>query len=709
MTSSSSAAAAINSAPSSSLSPHAAPFTLPSRSACIPPGRRQDGGISRSSNGSFVVCAEDSESPIACVSAKSSGAFYPPSTYDAGQPSSWSAVCMDAYPSTPSVRITSNYKQQLILTSGNASRCSTVKIERPPNKTPETNNNSSGSANKLITAENLKSNRDSGKETSSPTLQVSNPVDSKDNSQGTVIYSKEANPVLSVKPLYIPTTSADPCGFTADDVMPDPSECSVDSPCYRGASASRVSPFDALQTTTESTNKELEAFAVGQKQSSSSVSHYNTLSEVQNLVTSKTKNDHSQSQTEADVSKKSGAIGMKQTKDSHGKELECANQYEAKCKIEQKHLLKLRDNYLKRSGLNSAAPDYVPSSIGKPITSQGPCSSTGRNVSGVLKAIENLTAVLQSSCSDDEIELEEHDYILLESVIDSLQACLHQTRKGPSKGASDKAGSKAPHSQPTVLKSDARKYNGSCIAEGGKGIIINHFAGSSHMLNEFGRNSLTRGQPSLNDVPNKISTEEEHPQVLVYKSLWIEAERANCELKYQLKHTCIKIDPESSMAPIGGPVKNYFQVGTDLGTDPSRLYGAALAHPPMPSFPKGQHTEETPRARNSQNLVHAGDCTRSGGNGTHGRSSSTRGYTTPQKNLQRTHLLTGLEETAPHRHAHPGLQLAPSGAHQELNGGTLDATLPASYITGRNAVLRSNSEYGSSDWEHVLPEEIGWS
>lgn len=656
-----------------------------------------------------MVCADDSASPIACVSAKSSGAFYPPSTYEmhAGQPSLWSSVCMDAYPSVPSVRVTSNYKQQHILTSGNRSRSSTVKIERPPNKTPETNNNCSGFMSKLVMAENLKSNRDSGKETSTPNLQVSNPVDCKDNSQCTVICSKEANPVLSVNPLHIPTTSADPCGFMADDVMPDPSECSVDSPCYRGASASRVSPFDALQTpATKSTNQDVEAFGVGQKQGSSTVPHYNVLSEVQNLVTSKNKHDHSQSQTEADVSNKSGAVSMKQTKNSHGKELECANQYAAKCEIEQKQLLEPRDNYMKRSGLNSAAPDYVPTSIGKSITSQGPCSSTGRNISGVLKAIENLTAVLQSSCSDDEIELEEHDCILLESVVDSLQTCLHKTRKGTINGASDKAGSKAPHSQTTVLKS-AGQYNGSCIADAGKGIIINHFAGSSHMLNEFGRNSLTRGQPSLNDVPKKIPYEEEHPQVLVYKDLWIEAERANCELKYQLKHTCIKIDLESSMAPIGGPRK-YFQV-SDLGTDPNNSYGAAVAHLPMLSSPKDQPTGEISGARNSRNLLYGGDCIHSIGNGALGCSSSTNRCSSLPKNLHHSHVPTGLEEIPAHRHVYPGLQLAPNRARKELNGATLDTVPPPSFITDRDGILRSSSEYGSSDWEHVLTEETGWS
>ncbi|XP_044434630.1 uncharacterized protein [Triticum aestivum] len=660
------AAAAINSVSSYALSPHAAPFNPPSRPACAPFQYRQNGDVSRSAGASSVGYAEEktsrdthSASPIACALMKSSGAVYPPSTHamHTGQPSSWSAVCLDAYPSSPYVGITSNYKQQNSLTSGNGSKCSTVRIERPPNKTSETNKNSCGSGSKLVIAENPKSNKYSEKETSSRSLQLNGPVDGNDNSQ-------------------------------------DPSECSVDSPCYRGASASRLSPFDVFQTpATQLTNQELEAFAVRQKQSSSAVQHHETSSELQSLVT-KTNHDHCKSQAEAGVSKKSGVTSIKETKNSCGKELECANQYAAKCELEQKHLLKLRDNYVKRSGLNYAAPDFVPSSTGKSKIGKGPCSSTGKNISGVLKATENLTVVFQSSYSGDEIELDEDDCILLESVIDSLQTCLHKIRKDPIKGASDKAGPKAPHSQTAVLKYDPGKYSRSYIADGEKDIMINHFAGSSHMHNEFGRNSLTRGKPALNNV-QKMSCEEEHPQVLVYKNLWIEAERANCELKYQLKHTCIKIDLESSMAPIGGPGprKNYSQV-SDLSTDPSNLYGVALAHP----------TGETSGARNGQYLPYAGDCTRSAGDAALSCSSSTKGYTALPKNLQHGHVLSGLEETATQRHAP-----LPYGACQGLNGGTLDGVAAHSYITGQDGILRSNSKYGSSDWEHVLTEEIGWS
>ncbi|KQJ95320.1 hypothetical protein BRADI_3g16490v3 [Brachypodium distachyon] len=666
MTPATATAAAIDSA----LSPHAAPFTLPYRSACAPPGLLQDGDVSSSTDGSFVVCAEEKKArdpqSASCLLTKSSGTVYPPSTYgmQAGQLSSWPGLCVDAYGSSTSVRITSSYEQQSSLISGNRSKCSTVKIERPPNKTSDTNNASCGPRSKLVIAENPKS-KDTGKEISfTRTLQVKNPVDGKDNSQGTIICSKVENPVFNGKPLCIPTTSANPCSFVADDVKPDPSDCSVDSPCWKGASASRQSPFDVRQTPApQSANQELEAVSAGQKQSSSTFQHYEAPVELQISASSKTKHDHSQSYPEVSVSMKSRGISIEQTKDSHGKERECADQCAAKSETKQKHLLVLRDNHVKRSSLNSAAPDFVPSSIGKPKIGKGPCSSTGRSISGVLKAIENLTEVFQSSYSEDGIELEEHDYIILESVISNLQNCLHKKRKGPIDAASDKAGLKAPHPQTTVLKSDAGKYNGSYVADDGKGLIIDRFTGSSHMINDFGRSSLTRGQPSLNNVPKKISAEEEHPQVLVYKNLWIEAERAN----------------------------------------------SSLAHPPMLSFHKQQPAGETSGSSSSQNLIYPGDCILSGGNSALSCSPSTKRYSTLQKNLQRGHVLTGQEETITHHNAHSGLQPAPNRARQELNGSTLDGASSRSYIGRRDDIFLGNSEYGSSDWEHVLTEEIGWS
>lgn len=213
-------------------------------------------------------------------------------------------------------------------------------------------------------------------------------------------------------------------------------------------------------------------------------------------------------------------------------------------------------------------------------------------------------------------------------------------------------------------------------------------------------------QPSLNNVPKKISCEEEHSQVLVYKNLWIDAERANCELKYQLKDTRMKIDLESSMAHNGGSRNNSFQV-SDLGTDRSNLYGAALAHPPMLSFPKDHPTEEISGTRSSQNLLYPGDCIQSGGNGALSCSSSTEGYTTLPKNLQGGHFLTGLEENFMHRHAHPGLQLAPNRARRGLNASTLDGVSARSYIAGMDGILHGNSEYVSSDCEHVLKKSAG--
>ena len=58
----------------------------------------------------------------------------------------------------------------------------------------------------------------------------------------------------------------------------------------------------------------------------------------------------------------------------------------------------------------------------------GSCSSSGANISGILEAIKSLSEVLCNNFSD-EIELEEHDHCLLQSVIGNLQSCLHKASK----------------------------------------------------------------------------------------------------------------------------------------------------------------------------------------------------------------------------------------------------------------------------------------
>jgi len=178
--------------------------------------------------------------------------------------------------------------------------------------------------------------------------------------------------------------------------------------------------------------------------------------------------------------------------------------------------------------------------------------------------------------------------------------------------------------------------------------------------------------------------------------LWFDAERANCALKYQLKQTRVEIDLESSMAHIGGGPRNHSFHLCDMGVDPSNSYGPAITCPLML---KGH-----PGGRKTHNLLSAADHIQSGDSSVLSRS---KGYIAVPENIEDEYFLPGSEETGVHRHVHPGLQVKPSRAFKRLNTSTSDGMSSSSYITGRDDILRGSCEFGSSDWEHVLKEEIG--
>ncbi|TKW08863.1 hypothetical protein SEVIR_6G052900v4 [Setaria viridis] len=690
---------AIPSGPSSTLSPNAAPYTLLARQARAPPGRLQDGDASSLIDDNFVLNGEDNDSYSVLLATrfgmKPSDDVYPSCVYGIhkSQPSSSCGIPASVYPSPsssvaivsePSVTIVSDFKQHRIpLTSGKVK----VTIRSPPNKTSETDNTSIGSINKLAMRQNDESNKETGKDVPfRGNLEFSNPVNGNGTSQGTLVFSKELNPEFSVKP-HGSSACSSPCVTVADDVNPDPSECSVDSPCWRGT-ASRLSPFDIHQTlVAQSVKQESVASDAGQEQSSS-------IDYLQNFVTSKSKQNHSQPHVESGLSKAPGDIGTNLIQDSHGKELEFVKHGAAKCNAE-KQCSEVIDDLIKRSGLNSAAPDFIPFSVRKSNTSNGSCSSSGLNISGILKAIKSMSEVLCGNYSD-EIEMKEHDYNLLQSVIENLQSCLHKARKVPFKGAFDKArGLKACYPQNAVSKSVTGNYSGSYTADNGKGIIISNLADSSRLLGDLRKKCMIGYQPSLNNFPKDLSCEEDHSQAIIYKNLWIDAERANCVLKYQLKQTCMEIDLESSRAHIGGGSRIPSFHVCDTGAHPCSSNGSAITSPLM--------LEDCPGGRNSHNLLYA-DHIQSGESSV---LSSSKGHITVPKNTEDEYFLSGLEETGVHLHAHSGLQMASNRAHRGLDASTSDGMRSLSHITGRDGISCGSCGFGSSDWEHVLKEEIG--
>lgn len=164
----------------------------------------------------------------------------------------------------------------------------------------------------------------------------------------------------------------------------------------------------------------------------------------------------------------------------------------------------------------------------------------------------------------------------------------------------------------------------------------------------------------------------------------------------------MEIDLESSMAHIGGSPRNPSFHLCDMGVYPSSSNGSAITCPLM--------FKGNPGGRKSYNLLSDADHIQSGNSSVLSRS---RGYIAVPKNTDDEYFLsgscanTGLEETGVHRHAHSGLQVAPNSAHRELNTSTSGGLSSFSHITGKDHILRGSCEFGSSDWEHVLKEEIG--
>ncbi|XP_008662163.1 uncharacterized protein [Zea mays] len=695
---------AIPAGPPSTLSPNAAPYTFLARQSRAPPGRLQDGDAPRLIDNNFVLYGEDNSSysvPLAAQSGmKQSDTVYSSSSHGThqGQPSSARGIPVGVYPSPtssiaivsePSVTIGSDFNQHLVpLTSGKGSRQPRVTIRSPPNKTSETNNTIFGSVSKLAIRKNDESNKETGKHVSfSRNLQLGSPAHGNGNSNGAMALSKELNPDFGVKPLVLSACTS-PCVTMADDLNPDPSECSVDSPCWRGT-ASRLSPFDGLPTSiVQSVKQELVPIDAGKEQSSTTDCEAPT--KLQNLVCSKSTQNHSQSHVKLGLSKEPGDICANITQYSHRKK-HFAEHSAVNCNADQ-HCLAVIDDCIKRSGLNSAAPDFVPLAVRKSNTSDGSCSSSGTNVSGILKEINSLSEVLCNNYSD-EIKLEEHDHSLLQSVIGNLQSYLHKASKVPAMVDSDKSGGlKACYAQNAVSKPVAGDYNGSFTADNGKGISISNLGDSSPLVGDLRKKSVTGYQPALSNFPKELSWEE-RSQALIYKKLWFDAERTNCALKYQLKQTRVEIDLESSTAHIGGGPRNSSFHLCDVGVDPSSSYGSAITCPPM--MLKGH-----PGERKSHNLLSAADHIQSGDSSALSRP---KGYIAVPENIEDGYFLSGPEETGVRRHARPGLQSRPLG---RLNTSTSDG-MSSSYVTGRDDILRGSCEFGSSDWEHVLKEEIG--
>lgn len=206
-----------------------------------------------------------------------------------------------------------------------------------------------------------------------------------------------------------------------------------------------------------------------------------------------------------------------------------------------------RDHIMKLS-----AGVAVPSKSVEQLGSSDPtglCSPQGKDPEPLVKAMHGLSQALFSHHDRYANELKEHDQELLCQVIDNLKACLVKNRKNIPKETSNVFGIEAAASEVEGPKtSDGLKTSNN---KGGKDMKHRiHYSGlgvDNNKFNNFGSEGFdtdcrTRMAQALHKVSKEGCDQEEDPQTLLYKNLWIEAEVALCSMKYELARMKLEME-----------------------------------------------------------------------------------------------------------------------------------------------------------------------
>ncbi|KAJ4954902.1 hypothetical protein NE237_011685 [Protea cynaroides] len=182
----------------------------------------------------------------------------------------------------------------------------------------------------------------------------------------------------------------------------------------------------------------------------------------------------------------------------------------------------------------------------------------------LVNAIRSLSELLLSCCFNDVEALKEHDHEVLQHVINNLDACL-----------SKKVGLMRPMSQLQFPESstcclrkltDPQKVSGTCRSQVNSVEAVNllnqhDLEGEMHptvsgkqgnKLQDFASMKDETGIKIDNDMTQaikkimeeKLSSKETHPQTILFKQLWLEAEAALCSIKYKARYDRWKIEME---------------------------------------------------------------------------------------------------------------------------------------------------------------------
>lgn len=170
----------------------------------------------------------------------------------------------------------------------------------------------------------------------------------------------------------------------------------------------------------------------------------------------------------------------------------------------------------------------------------GYCSPLGKDSQVLVKAIHDLSEVLLSVYSGGAHELKEHDQEVVQLVIDNLKTLTHKRKKGVTKDNSLLSGTVTGQSHVTKSNPDISMNHGtSKINE-----VVNeagHYAAPSMRSDKFDNDNdvpehfgIFTGMPQIleKSLEQSLHEQDENPQTLLYKKLWIEAEATLCSLKY---------------------------------------------------------------------------------------------------------------------------------------------------------------------------------
>ncbi|XP_019054744.1 PREDICTED: uncharacterized protein LOC104605916 isoform X2 [Nelumbo nucifera] len=214
---------------------------------------------------------------------------------------------------------------------------------------------------------------------------------------------------------------------------------------------------------------------------------------------------------------------------------------------------------------SSACSAGVPTELTEPLGASNSSTESSLqklDLSVVVNALNNLSELLLSSCSNGMHSLRKVDHESLQHVSNNLESCLSKLGlvkavpqlqsaqpnttylpRAPTKESSGK-------SRSTLSYGETNEQDSHSAHEGKmhtkmtskKEDKLQDFVFWSDGIDYESNNDMTQAIKKI--LEENLDEEEMHPQALLYKNLWLEAEAALCSMKYKARVACMKMKME---------------------------------------------------------------------------------------------------------------------------------------------------------------------